>query len=188
MLDNNDKVQQRDISAGRDNIGRDQNVTIHHSQRKNQIEGWLERLAREIDEKPEFRDFVDSLQYYLQKFQYDDVEGLENKLNHSGRGDQYRRALRKKEAFAKLLEEWRSFPAAQEIIAYFLAKIDGCFEAHIEPILETATRDDIDQIIANKLVDPVLEEMRTGPFMLNSMHVNGMVYWLAEQCYIRWHK
>lgn len=188
MRHDSNQVKQKEISAGRDNIGRDQNVNIHHSTRKTQIDGWLEKLGSELDQQADFRDFVDSLQYYLQKLEYDDVEGLENKLSHAGRRTQYPSALRKKEAFAKLLEEWRSYPAAQEIFAYFLAKIDTSFAAHIEPLLGGVSREQIDQKIAESVVQPILDEMGCGPFMLNSNHVNGMFYWLAEQCYVRWHK
>ena len=118
----------------------------------------------------------------------DGIKGLKGKLEASDRGSAYLKALRKKEAFAKLLEDWRSFPSAQEIIAYFLSRIDSCFEAHIEPLLGIASNDEIDRAIDRHLVQPVLEEMGTGPFMLNSTHVNGMIYWLAEQCYVRWHQ
>jgi len=180
------RVNQRDITADGDVVGRDKYINI--DRRKSQVDGWLEKLNKELSEKPEFREFVDSLQYYLKKYEYDGIKGLKGKLEASDRGSAYLKALRKKEAFAKLLEDWRSFPSAQEIIAYFLSRIDSCFEAHIEPLLGIASNDEIDRAIDRHLVQPVLEEMGTGPFMLNSTHVNGMIYWLAEQCYVRWHQ
>lgn len=135
----------------------------------------------------EFRDFVDSLQYYFQPNPYDTIIGLEAKLDHSGRSAQKRSALRRKEAFAKLLEDWKAYPSAQEIIAYFLTKIEACFESDIVPVLGSAPPDVVDALVKERLIDPVLGEMGSGPFMLNYLHVSGMVYWLAEQCYIRWH-
>lgn len=180
------RVKQENIQASGDVIARDKNVTVH--ERRTQVDGWLEKLNAELAEKAEFRNFVDSLQYYLNKYDHDGIVGLKGKLEASNRSESYSRALLKKEAFAKLLEKWRSFPSAQEIIAYFLARLDSCFETHIEPLLGKATNEEIDQAIEINLVLPVLEEMGTGPFMLNSLHVNGMIYWLAEQCYIRWHQ
>jgi hypothetical protein len=133
------------------------------------------------------RHFVESLQYYFQLQPYDDVVGLEAKLDHAGRSTQKVSALRKKEAFAKLLTEWGAYPSAQEVIAYFLTKIETSFETEVAPYLGIEPPEIIDRIIQNKLVAPVLEEMGCGPFMLNYANVAGMVYWLAEQCYVRWH-
>ena len=135
----------------------------------------------------EVRNLVDNLQYYFQPFPYDDVIGLEAKLDHAGRADQKRQALRKKEAFSKLLAEWQAYPSAQEIIAYFLTKLEACFESQIVPVLGKASPEEIDSLIGEKMIEPVLAEMGCGPFMLNYLNVSGMVYWLAEQCYVRWH-
>lgn len=182
------KVDQSGASAEGNIIGRDLNNTVHVSARRSQIEGWLERLAEELRDDPKVRGFVDNLQYYMQPYTHDDVVGLVSKLEHAGRSSQKSRALRKKEEFSKLLAEWQAYPAAQEIIAYFLSKIESAFESKVVPLLGTADNDSIDCSIIEHLVDPVLAEMGTGPFMLNYNNVYGMVYWLAEQCYIRWHK
>src|SRR4051812_16325314 len=122
------KVDQSGASALGDIVARDK--IVHQSERRSQIDGWLDRLADEMRDNAEVRSLVDSLQYYFQPFPYDDVVGLEAKLEHAGRNDQKRQALRKKEAFSKLLAEWQAYPSAQEIIAYFLTKIEACFEAH----------------------------------------------------------
>ncbi|MDY7782092.1 ABC-three component system protein, partial [Burkholderia pseudomallei] len=109
------------------------------------------------------------------------------KLDRAGRSGQKRQALRKKEAFSKLLAEWQAYPSAQQIIAYFLTKVETLFEAEILPFLGNTDPAQIDHIFAEKLIEPVLAEMACGPFMLNYHHVSGMIYWLAEQCYVRWH-
>jgi len=181
-------VDQRRATPAGDAVGRDKITNVHVIPRRTQIEGWIERLAEELRDNVEVRDFVESLQYYLQPSPSDGVVGLEAKLDHAGRSSQKGSALRKKEAFAKLLEAWRSYPAAQEIIAYFLTKIEASFEAEILPHLRCTTPDDIDILVTSKLVEPILAEMGCGPFMLNYVHVSGMVYWLAEQCYVRWHQ
>jgi hypothetical protein len=187
MLQNeSSKADQRGAQAGGDNVGRDK-ITVHHAERRSQIEGWLERLADERRESAEARELVDSLQYYFQRFPYDHVVGLEAKLDHAGRTDQKKIALRKKEAFSKLLAEWQAYPAAQEIFAYFLTKVESSFEAHIAPMLGINSIEEIDMSFKDKVIQPVLDEMTCGPFMLNYVNVSGMVYWLAEQCYIRWH-
>lgn len=180
-------VDQRRASPGGDAVGRDKITHVHHSERKTQIEGWLDRLAEEMRGNVQARELVDTLQYYFQYNPYDSVIGLENKLDFAGRTQQKRAALRKKEAFRKLLEEWKSYPAAQEIIAYFLTKIEVCFETDVVPALGIGAIQDIDALIKTSMIDPIMNEMGPGPFMLNYNHVAGMVYWLAEQCYVRWH-
>jgi hypothetical protein len=109
MLDStNGAVDQRGATAGGDAVGRDKITTVHHTERRTQIDGWLDRLAEELRGNVQMRDFVDSLQYYFQPSPYDEFIGLEAKLDRAGRSMQKRSALRKKEAFSKLLEEWRS--------------------------------------------------------------------------------
>lgn len=184
------EVNQSGSSAGGDVVAGNKITTtknVHVSVRRSQIEGWLDKLAEEQRNNVHVRDLVDALQYYFQPSPHDDVRGLEAKLDHSGRSEKKLNALRKKEAFSKLLTDWQAFPAAQEIIAYFLAKIDADFETIIVPLLGNTSNEEIDRLIGEKLVDPVLQEMGCGPFMLNHMNVGGMVYWLAEQCYVRWH-
>lgn len=181
------RVDQRQAAPHGDAVGRDKITNVHFSERRSQIDGWLDKLAAELKGNVEVREFVDSLQYYFQENPYDDKIGLEAKLDFSGRSSQKRGALRKKEAFSKLLEEWRAYPAAQEIIAYFLAKIESAFETDIIPVIGKFSIEELDSLIKERLVDPVLDEMGCGPFMLNHMNVSGMIYWLAEQCYVRWH-
>ena len=119
-------VDQRSASALGDVIaGNKTEYNNHFSKRRTQIDGWLDKLAEELRGSVEMRDLVDSLQYYFQLQPYDEIVGLEAKLDHAGRSAHKRSALRKKEAFSKLLEQWRSYPAAQEIIAYFLTKIEA---------------------------------------------------------------
>jgi hypothetical protein len=180
-------VDQSGASPGGDAVGGHKITTVHVAERRTQIEGWLDRLADEMRDNAQVRTLVDNLQYYFQPFPYDDVVGLEAKLDHAGRTSQKKAALRKKEAFSKLLADWQAYPAAQEIIAYFLARIEAAFETTIVPVLTSAKPEQIDGLIASNLVEPVLAEMGRGPFMLNHLNVGGMVYWLAEQCYVRWH-
>lgn len=184
----NSSADQRHASPQGDAVGRDKIINnIHHSERKSQIDCWLDKLSEELRDNTKIRDFVDSLQYYFQPFTYDDVVGLEAKLDRADRSAQKIIALRRKEAFSKLLEEWQAYPAAQEIFAYFLSKIEASFEINIAPFLGDYPKDEIDRLIHHHLITPVIDEMGHGPFMLNHTNVSGMVYWLAEQCYIRWH-
>ncbi len=131
---------------------------------------------------------IDGLQYYYKKHSEDGVEGLENKLDHAQRSHQKFKALSKKELFAKELERLSYYRSAQEIFAYFLSKVDYYFETEVMPHIDNLPCDQIDCLVRTKVVEPVLSEAGGDEFLLNYNHVLGMVYWLAEQCFIRWHK
>ncbi len=178
-------VDQRLAAPHGDAVGRDK--IQHFAARRTQVDGWLELLADERRTDTFTRDFVENLSYFFNPSPDDEIVGLEAKLKFAGRESQIRKALRKKEAFSKLLDEWKSFPAAQEIFAYFLSRIDLVFESEIKPLLGVSPPEHIDKLFIDLIVIPILDEMGCGPFMLNYTNVSGMIYWLAEQCYTRWH-
>ena len=157
---------------------------------KSQIEIWMDKLADEVRTNQQAQQMVDSLQYYHKKHSFDGIDGLENKLDHAGRSHQKGIALRKKELFSKKLDHYSFYGAAQEIFAYFLAAIEENFNTYVHPFIGTLTAAEIDIAVKEKVVDPILAEMSGGGgvMMINCNHVSGMVYWLAEQCYVRWHK
>ncbi len=180
-------VDQRGASSGGDVIGRDK-INNNFERRRGQIEVWMEKLAKEIKEDKRVQEMVDSLQYFQEKHSVDGIEGLEDKLIHAGRAAQYNKALMKKEHFAKLLDKYSLYGSAQEIFAYLLSQIDMLFEAEVFPHIENLEDAEIDSLIRQKVVEPVLAEMGDGQFLVNYNHASGMVYWLAEQCFVRWHK
>lgn len=181
------KVVQRDLSVGGDAVAG--NKTVNNvERRRTQIEVWMEKLAEEMRTNQQAKEMVESLQYYHQRVSDDGIEGLDAKLEKAGRQYQRLAAYRKKEFFAKLLETYRLYGSAQEIIAFFLSKIDAEFETEVLPFVNTMSIEEIDRLVKEKVVNPILAEAGGGTFLLNHNHVLGMVYWLAEQCFVRWHK
>lgn len=114
--------------------------------------------------------------------------GLEDKLKAAERDDQLEGAQEKKELFAKLLTRMQHYPSAQKIFALFLARINDVFENHISPYAASLDRQKIDKIIEEKIIQPTINDMGVGfeHFTLNHAHVRGMIYWLADRCYVRW--
>lgn len=163
------------------------NLNLQNS-RKTKIDRLLERLQDEIAGNEQAKQMIDDLQYYHNRHAVDGIDGLENKLNHSGRGDMVLKALRRKEAFNKKLEQFVHYSSAQEIFALLLSKVDLIFETEIEPNLDGKSIDEITKDTKEKIVDPIMEEISEDIMGLNYNHVLGMVYWLAEQCFVRWHK
>ncbi|RCK45505.1 hypothetical protein TH30_13090 [Thalassospira profundimaris] len=189
--DNASSVNQSNASAQGDMIGRDKitNTTNQFERRKSQIESWMEKLAQEISSNEKTQEMVDSLQYFKKKYSVDGIDGLENKLEHAGRGkEQIAKALMRKEEFSKLLDKYGLYGSAQEIFAFLLSRVEHLFEVEVTPLIGHVDDTEIEKLIQHKVVSPVLDEMSQGVFAVNNNHASGMVYWLAEQCFIRWHK
>lgn len=154
-----------------------------------QVTGLLERLDREISDGNACVDgFIDDLQMFQDRRSTGGLVGLEAKLKAAERHDQIEGSQAKKELFAKLLARMQHYPSAQKIFALFLARINDVFETHIIPHVSTLDRERIDQIIEEKIVQPTLQDMGAGfeHFTINHAHVRGMIYWLADRCYVRW--
>jgi len=185
-------VNQSGASAGRDLVAGNKTSIYethnHFEGRRTQIEGWLEKLAIEMKENERVQEMVDSLQYFHEKHSVDGIDGLEAKLDHAGRSDQLSKALKRKEHFSKLLDKYSHFGSAQQIFALLLSKIDTSFDEEILPYVDQVTSAEIDQMVKAKLIEPVITEIGAAPFLVDYNHAAGMVYWLAEQCFIRWHK
>jgi hypothetical protein len=138
-----DSTTQKDIAAGRDNAAGDitninsNNQTFHVNlvDEKSPIAAWMALLAEEITTNKHVSDFIDTLQMYHEKHSHDGINGLEAKLNHSGRNSEISLALRKKELFTRLLAKYSMFDSAQQIFAYLLSKMEQDFRSFVLPNL-----------------------------------------------------
>lgn len=148
----------------------------------------MEKLATEIANSEETRQQIDTLQLYFEHRSHDGVDGLEAKLDHSGRSDTKMDAFGKKELFVKLLNRYSLYASAQEIFAFMLARADSRFRANVLPHVGILSIVEIDALVISNIVEPIVEEVGFGPFNVNDAIVTGMIYWLAEQCFVRWHK
>lgn len=184
-------VTQQDISAGRDNIGRDQintNINLNLNGEKSPIAAWMAKLEIEISNNQQVAHFIDTLQMYQERHSHDGVSGLENKLTHSGRNQEaVNLALQKKELFTRLMAKYAMFDSAQNIFAYLLSKLENDFRVYVLPNIAGTPAHEVDALFTQYLVGPCADEIKSGVFCLNAAIASGMIYWLAEQCYIRWH-
>lgn len=182
---------QRDISTYRDNIGGDQtnNVsnTINVALPISPIAILMQRLADEVKNDQQVQCFIDTLQFYYEHHSHDGINGLENKLVHTDRADEIVMAIRKKELFTRLLAKYGMFESAQQIFAYLLSKVEQDYRVYVLPNVTSCDRWKFDQLIHEHLIEPIITEVSAGVFLVNAAIAAGMVYWLAEQCYVRWH-
>ena len=188
---NPNNVDQSDSSVGGDQVAGNKEEHHHHygaERAANVVEQLLLRLRHEMENNEKCLDIITRLQRFHTKRASAGVSGLEAKLEKAGRESEIEAALERKEMFAKLLEEWSLYASAQEIFVYLLARAEQVFNDMIFPevgkasIIETNTR------ITKLIVEPTVAECGASIFAIDNNVAMGLVYWLAEQCFIRWHE
>jgi hypothetical protein len=188
-------TDQSQAVAGGDMVGRDKTTATFNyiapasapTAQPKIIAELMEKLRHEIETNQTVRDTITSLQLFYLRKSDDGVEGLVPKLIRGGRQSETLFALEKKEQFAKLLERWSLYASAQEIFAYLLAKAEYRFSVEIKPKINKITSEDVDKMIASNIIEPLIDECGVGVFNLNHSIAMGMLYWLAEMCFVRWH-
>lgn len=187
-------VSQRGVWAGGDVVAGDKTTTnnMYFITPPPSSAGFIiqlqEKLKNEMEANAQIRHTVENLQYFYERRAHDGVEGLEAKLIRADREYEMYTAFEKKERFAKLLEKWALYASAQELFAYMLAKAEYEFTMFVLPELGKLDQVAINQLVTDRIVVPTINECGCGIFTLNHSVVMGMVYWLAEQCFVRWHQ
>ncbi len=182
--DNSTISNQKGAQAGGHVIGRD-NVTVQAKQ--SMIEKLLLRLKEQYDCNEETQTTIDDLARYHIRRAPDGIVGLQAKLNASGRSRYYDDAIEQKEMFVKLLERWSLYSSAQLIFVHILAKAETDFTHVIYGQIPEKTHEEINALVIDRIVNPIVEECSSELLSVNHNIVHGMVYWLAEQCFIKWH-
>ncbi|MGO4355085.1 ABC-three component system protein [Rhizobium sp. RAF36] len=154
-----------------------------------QVNRLLKLLSDQISKDESMVGFVDDLQFFIDNRDGEAVVGLKDKLEVCGRGAAFNDAKKKKELFAKLLMRFERFSSAQQLFAYIMAAIHETFDTKIIPSTSSLTAVEIDAMIESEIVDKVMAEIGEGSdhMTLNRTHIKGMIYWLADKCYVRWH-
>jgi hypothetical protein len=181
-------VNQQGANAGGNIVGGnlvEQHIHIPH--KAGVIEKLLLKLHEEIQNNQEVRETIEALAHYHVNHDHDGVVGLEAKLKAGNRLDEYPFALEEKEQFAKLLEKWSLYASAQEIMAFLLGRATYEFRQFILPQLQKLPPAEINQLIKDNIITPAVDECGASVFNLNHSVAMGMVYWLADHCFVRWH-
>lgn len=140
-----------------------------------------------MEDNAQIKYTIEQIQYFEKRRSDDGSDTLVAKLRAGGRAHESESALEKKELFAKLLEKWSLYASAQEIFAFLLAKAEYEFNYFVRPQLQTLDELGVNQLVNDRIVEPTLEQCASSIFPLNHSIVMGMIYWLAEQCFVRWH-
>lgn len=182
-------VNQKGATAKGDLVGRDKTEIHHHhsSTKLSNIDKLKARLQEEVAQGRCSSDFMEQLQRFKKRVPEDGIVGLQAKLEIAGRSDQVLLAFEMKEQFAKLLEKWSLYGSAQEIFIYLLAMAEYKYSHQIFPQIANLAPVSIDELIDQKIITPAIDEVGVDVFSLDHQTAMGMIYWLAEQCRVRWH-
>jgi len=188
------KRDQSAASAGGDVVGRDKvtRTSVHFDLRRSATASKIEilkaRLVEEMQNDCTALELIESLQeYHRRRRSPDGVEGLECKLRVAEREHEILDALEQKEMFAKLLAKWSLYASAQEIFVHLLSLAVHEFRMTIQPLLGHLDRQSYNELVTQKIVVPLIEEAGDGVLSLDALVTMGLYYWLAEQCFVRWH-
>lgn len=151
------------------------------------IEKLLAQLQEEVEKESHCSEMLLRLQRYHGGKVLDGIKGLEAKLTHAGRAQELEDALERKESFSKLLELWSLYASAQEIFAHLLAKAEHLFNTEILPDIGNLQISEVNRRVNQLIVEPTVHECGASLFKIDHFVAMGMVYWLAEQCFVKWH-
>ena len=184
------KINQKGATALGDVVAGDKSEKHYHWElaKAGVVGQLLKKLQEEVENSEEVQHTIEALTHYYSRRAPDGINGLKAKLEAGDRSNEYFEALEKKELFAKLLEKWSLYVSAQEIFAYLLAKAEYEFTYFINPQIPALDPMEINQLVNDRVVMPTIDECGSSVFTLNHSIVMGMVYWLAEQCFVRWHQ
>jgi len=165
----------------------DKQFNIQLPQSATIIEKLLTKLEHEMDQDIHISETITRLQRYHGGVVRDGVIGLIAKLERGGRNTEIEVALEQKEEFAKLLETWSLYHSAQEIFVYLLARAEHTFNTEVMPEINSLSVVEVNRIVNREIITPMVDECAVSVLQIDHMSAMGMLYWLAEQCFIRWH-
>lgn len=183
------QIDQSHAVACGDNVGGNKTViNLPPREKIAAFEALKNRLSVDVAAGLRVMATIDKLRHYQTPVSTDGIVGLENKLISASRHDEINYALAQKERFAMFMTEWSFFETAQKIIALALASIEYEYSLHIIPHVASLTKQQVDLLIHDRVVIPLFNDIGVDIFDMDQNLIMGMVYWLADQCYIRWHK
>ena len=177
----------RDNTVAGDIAGRDVNKTFNAAREPSAMAKLVEQYLAETLADKSLSKWTAKLEYYLSNETSSDIRELEEKLNASGRADLLKEALIRKQSAYKAIMRQQGSKSAQTIYTFLMADIVVNFEQSVLPlVLDKASRKIVDDAMLEKVISPALQMLESNPLMLNKMDIQGLVYFLAGNCYVRW--
>jgi hypothetical protein len=177
----------RDNTIAGDAAGRDIVKTYNAAREPTAMAKLVEQYLAETLADKTLIAWTEKLEHFLSNQTNSDVRGLEDKLNASGRADLLKGALLRKQSAYKAILRQQGSKSAQTIYTFLMAEIVVNFEQSVLPLVQDgATRSIVDAAMLERVITPALSMLETNPLNLDKMDIQGLVYFLAGNCYIRW--
>lgn len=177
----------RENTALGDIAARDINKTYHSARELTAMTRLVEQYLAETKEDKTLTAWTEKLEHYLSNATSSDVRGLEEKLNCSGRADLLNEALIRKQSAYKIIMLQQCSKSAQTIFTFLLAELVVNFEQLVLPLVQAkASREIVDAAMLEKVITPALKMLESNPLSLDKLDIQGFVYFLAGNCYVRW--
>ncbi|MCG8332312.1 MAG: hypothetical protein MI974_31790 [Chitinophagales bacterium] len=175
-----------------DNIGRDQHNTTYQINRSKMVHTRLKELfvlfEKEEKENATIQNIIADLER-LTTPATSEVKGIEQKLTEGGRLSIIDYALETKEQYNMILTKYTFFESAQKINVYLLALVKSYYMRFVYPLVCNGADDIvINEIIVEKIVNPILESLEGDTMGFTAAHIDGMIYHLTGNCHMKWTK
>lgn len=165
-------------------------VNNYYTQSESRLGGWFRRLNDEINNDIRLQKKLDDIKRYHTKLPH--TIGLEAKLKDGGFSQSaIDKARRLKMYFAKKSTRFQYYESAQLIDGYLFAKLCQRFDTYILPNIESHPLCDIRQMVYEKVVLPIIDEINANgsydrQLCYNEDDIYGMLYYLTGKCHINW--
>lgn len=165
-------------------------VNNYYTQSESRLGGWFRRLNDEINNDIRLQKKLDDIKRYRTKLPH--TIGLEAKLKDGGFSQSaIDKARRLKMYFAKKSTRFQYYESAQFIDGYLFAKLCHRFDTYILPNIESLSLCDIRQMVYEKVVLPIIDEINANglcdrQLCYNEDDIYGMLYYLTGKCHINW--
>lgn len=177
----------QDNDVGGDLAGRDIHKHYHVARQPTAMAKLVQQYLAETSADRTLSDWIEKLDHYLSNRTNPDIRGLEDKLKASGRDYLLASALLQKQNAYKAIMKQQGSKSAQTIYAYLMAEIVVNFEQSVLPKIQAGeSADKVDSAMLERVINPALNMLEDNPLMLDKRDIQGLVYFLAGSCYVRW--
>jgi hypothetical protein len=177
----------RDNTVAGDVAGRDVVKTYNAAREPTAMSRLVEQYLAETLADQNLSKWAEKLEHFLSNATNPDIRGLEEKLNVSGRADLVKTALSRKQSAYKAIMRQQGSKSAQSIYTFLMSEIVVNFEQSVLPIVQAnASRELVDAAMLEKVIEPALQMLESNPLALDKLDIQGLVYFLAGNCYVRW--
>lgn len=173
----------KDVTAGRDIVGRDLIVT--YLPPPTQIDALNEHYEEEVKTGNITQEFIDELTHY--KSINSEIRSLATKLDDAGFPFMLNEAERLKELVSRLIVKNQHYRSAQKIITLILAEAESIFNCEIKPNLASGmTEADVKKLFRDKLEVKVVNMLGSNVLEIYNRQIAGVIYFLTGNCHLEW--